>query len=203
MTNTGPSHARRSALMPAVPSIALRPFRDGDQPDLVRQANNANVARHLRERFPQPYTPQAAEDWIALCRDQSPALNLAITSADRLIGSIGLLPGSDSSRASAEVGYWLGEDHWGRGIATLALHKIVEHGFRTLPDLNRIFAYVDEGHTASLRVLEKNGFRREGHLLGATLKRGELRNLFLYAITRHEAAAADNHGSSAGKQPPI
>ena len=177
-------------------SLSLRPFREGDQADLVRHANNANVAKHLRERFPQPYTRQAAEEWVAACKVQSPALNLAITADDRVIGSIGLLPGSDSSRASAEVGYWIGEEFWGRGIATQALQEIVAYGFRTLSELNRIFAYVDEGHSASLRVLEKNGFRREGHLLGATLKRGELRNLFLYAITRQEASVLVQGNSS-------
>ncbi len=173
--------------MPDLLAIELRPFRDGDQADLVRHANNANVAQHLRERFPQPYSGQAADEWVSLCKTQSPALNLAITADDRVIGSIGLMPGNDSSRVSAEVGYWLGEAYWGRGIATTALRQIVEYGFGILPELNRIFAYVDEGHTASMRVLEKNGFRREGHLLGATLKRGELRNLFLYAVTRREA----------------
>lgn len=170
------------------PPCSLRPFRAGDEADLVRHANNPNVARHLRERFPQPYTWRAAEEWIALSREQSPALNLAITVDDRLIGGIGLMPGADSCRASAEVGYWLGEDHWGRGIATCALRQIIFYGFKTLPDLNRIFAFVDEGHDASMRVLEKNGFRREGHLFGSSLKRGELRNQYLYAITRAEAA---------------
>lgn len=166
---------------------SLRPFRAGDEADLVRHANNANVARHLRERFPQPYTWRAAEEWIALSDGQSPALNLAITVEDRLIGGIGLMAGTDSCRASAEVGYWLGEDFWGRGIATCALKQILSYGFQTLPELNRVFAFVDEGHVPSMRVLEKNGFRREGHLLGSSLKRGELRNQFLYGITRAEA----------------
>ena len=168
-------------------SCQLRPFRHGDEPDLVRHANNPNVTRHLRERFPQPYTWQAAEEWIASAQLESPPLSLAIVLDDRLIGGIGLAPGTDSRRVSAEVGYWLGEDYWGRGIASGALAEMVCYAFATLPELNRLFSYVDEGHVASIRVLEKNRFRCEGRLIGASIKNGELRNQLLFAITRDEA----------------
>jgi RimJ/RimL family protein N-acetyltransferase len=174
---------------PQVQTVHLRPFRAGDAADLVRHANNPNVTRHLRERFPQPYTWQAAEEWIASATAQAPALNLVIAWDDRLIGAIGLAPGTDSRRVSAEVGYWLGEDYWGRGIATRALAEMVAYAFATLVELNRLFSYVDEGHVASVRVLEKNGFRCEGRLVGASIKNGELRNQFLYAITRREVEA--------------
>jgi RimJ/RimL family protein N-acetyltransferase len=167
--------------------LSLRPFRSGDEADLVRHANNPNVTRHLRERFPQPYTWQAAEEWIAHAQFETPPLNLAITLDDRLIGAIGLAPGTDSRRVSAEVGYWLGQEYWGRGIATRALAEIASYAFANLPELNRLFSYVDEGHVASIRVLEKNGFRLEGRLIGASIKNGELRDQDLYAITRAEA----------------
>jgi [ribosomal protein S5]-alanine N-acetyltransferase len=166
----------------------LRPCRDGDQPDIVRHANNRAVARHLRELFPQPYTLQDANDWIARASAQSPPLNLAITIDDRFIGGIGLAPGSDIHRVSAEVGYWLGQEFWGRGIAACALRGLTRYAFATFPDLNRLFAYVDEDHPPSIRVLEKAAYRREGHLLGAATKHGQIRNQFLYAITRDEAA---------------
>jgi len=167
--------------------LSLRPCRDGDQPDIVRHANNPNVARHLRDLFPQPYILKDANDWLARVSRQSPPLNLAITIDDRFIGGIGLAPGSDIHRVSAEVGYWLGEEFWGRGIAACALRGFTHYAFTTFPDLNRVFAYVDEDHPSSIRVLEKAAYRREGHILGAAIKHGQIRNQFLYAITRAEA----------------
>src|SRR5207237_10231384 len=90
-----------------IPSLALRPCREGDQADIVRHANNPNVARHLRDLFPQPYTPKDAKAWITRVARLSPPLNLAITAEDLFMGGIGLAPGTDIHRISAEVGYWL------------------------------------------------------------------------------------------------
>ena len=169
-------------------NLSLRPYRDGDQADLIRHANNPNVAHHLRDLFPQPYTWAGADQWIRRAGKEQPALNLAICREDELIGGIGLMPGSDIHRASAEIGYWLGESFWGRGIATAAVVNLVHYAFTTFPELNRLFAYVDEEHLASQRVLKKAHFRREGHLLGGAIKHGKLRNQFLYGLTRAEAA---------------
>lgn len=167
---------------------ALRPSRDGDQADIVHHANNPNVARHLRDLFPQPYTLKDASEWLARVARQSPPLNVAITIDDHFIGGIGLALGTDIHRISAEVGYWLGETYWGRGIAACALRGFTQYAFTTFPDLNRIFAYVDEDHSPSIHVLEKAHYRREGHLLGAAIKHGQIHNQFLYAITRDESA---------------
>ena len=143
-------------------------------------------AGHLRERFPQPYTLKNAEAWIEFTAKESPTLNFAICVEGHVVGGIGLMPGSDIHRVSAEVGYWLGEAFWGRSIAAAALIDLTRYAFATLADLNRLFAYVDEEHVASIRVLEKAHFRREGHLIGAALKQGQIRNQFLYALTRAE-----------------
>jgi ribosomal-protein-alanine N-acetyltransferase len=166
----------------------LRPYREGDQADLVRHANNPNVARHLRDLFPQPYTLADANYWVRRVAQEKPAQNLAICQYDQAIGGIGLMPGSDIQRVSAEVGYWIGEAFWGRGIAAAALKDFARYAFATFAEVNRIFAYVDEQHIASVRVLEKAQFRREGHLIGAAIKQGLIRNQFLYAITREEVA---------------
>src|SRR5688572_3675664 len=99
----------------------LRPWRQGDQESIVHNANNPRVALHLRERFPQPYTRKDADEWIALVANDAPALHMAIVVNDQPAGGIGLTPGSDIHRISAEIGYWLGESFWGRGIATCAL----------------------------------------------------------------------------------
>jgi ribosomal-protein-alanine N-acetyltransferase len=166
----------------------LRPYRDGDQADLVRLANNPNVAAHLRDMFPQPYTWTDAENWVRRATRERPVRNLAICHADQFVGGIGLMAGTDIHRVSAEVGYWLGEPYWGRGLATAALVELTQYAFGSFSELNRLFAYVDEQHVASIRVLEKARFRREGHLLGAAIKHGQLRNQFLFALTRAEAA---------------
>lgn len=166
----------------------LRPCRPSDRDDIVRHANNANVARHLRERFPHPYTLRDADDWISYVAGQSPLQNLAITLDGHVIGGIGVMPGTDSQRISAEIGYWLGEAFWGRGIATSALAGMTRYAFDTFPELNRVFALVDEDHPASIRVLEKAGYRREGRLLGAAIKHGIIHDQILYAVTRAEIA---------------
>lgn len=167
----------------------LRAYRDGDQAELARHANNPNVARYLRDLFPQPYTWADADGWIRRVVTEKPGYNFAICQDDKVIGGIGLMTGSDMHRVSAEVGYWLGEAFWGRGIAARALSELTQHAFRTFPELNRLFAYVDEEHVASIRVLEKAGFRQEGHLIGAAIKHERIRNQFLFAITRDEATA--------------
>jgi len=164
----------------------LRPWREGDQESLVRQADNPRVAQHLRDRFPQPYTLADANAWIARAPAESPAMNLAIEVEEQAVGGIGLMPGSDIHRVSAEVGYWLGEQFWGRGIATCALRGITQYAFQEFSVLNRLFAYVDANHPASIRVLEKAGYRLEGKLLGGAIKRGEIVDQFLYATTRGE-----------------
>lgn len=164
----------------------LRPYRNGDESDLVLHANNPNVARHLRDLFPQPYTWADATNWIRGVVKEKPALNLAICHDDKVIGGIGLMPGTDIHRVSAEVGYWLGEAFWGRGIASVALVELTRYAFSNFPDLNRLFAYVDEEHIPSIRVLEKAGFRREGRLRGAAIKHAVIRNQLLFGLTRGE-----------------
>jgi RimJ/RimL family protein N-acetyltransferase len=165
----------------------LRPFRRGDEEDTARQANNPNVALHLRDRFPQPYGLSDAAEWISHTAAESPPLNFAICLEDRPIGGIGLTPGSDIHRVSAEVGYWLGEPVWGRGIASCALRGLVQYGFQQFDIFNRLFAYVDTYHLASMRVLEKAGFCREGTLIGCAIKEGRIRDQHIYAINRRMA----------------
>ena len=164
----------------------LRPWREGDQESLVRHADNPNVALHLRDRFPQPYTRADADAWIAIASRESPALHLAIVVEGQAVGGIGLIPGSDIHRVSAEVGYWLGEEFWGRGIATCALRGITSYAFQEFAILNRLFAYVEADHPASIRVLEKAGYRLEGKLIGGAIKRGTIVDQFLFGISRGE-----------------
>jgi [ribosomal protein S5]-alanine N-acetyltransferase len=163
----------------------LRAWREGDQAELVRQANNPQVAMNLRDLFPQPYTARDADEWMARAARQVAGVHFAITVEDQVAGGIGLLPGSDVNRIQAEIGYWLGQAWWGRGIATDAVRGLTRHAFATLA-LNRLFATPFAPNLASCRVLEKAGYRCEGRMLGCAIKGGKILDQFLYAITRSE-----------------
>ena len=96
----------------------IRSFRTQDAEALARYANNRNVSRNLRDEFLYPYTLAHAETWISFAAQQFTESDFAIASETELIGGIGLRIQRDVHRRSAEVGYWLGEPFWGRGIAT-------------------------------------------------------------------------------------
>ena len=147
----------------------LRRWRAGDAASLVRHANNVNVARHLRDRFPHPYTWKDAQGFLAAASGEEPQTNFAIAVAGEAVGGLGYVPGSDVERYSAEVGYWLGEACWGRGIATEALVLFTRHAFGEL-GLLRLFALPLADNAASIRVLQKAGFREEGILRSSCVK---------------------------------
>ena len=85
---------------------------------MVRYANNANVSRYLRDRFPYPYTMAHARGFLAgAVGEEGEPTKFAIAVDDEAVGGIGLIPGADIEQFSAEIGYWLGEPFWGRGIA--------------------------------------------------------------------------------------
>jgi [ribosomal protein S5]-alanine N-acetyltransferase len=173
----------------------LRPWREGDQQDLVRHVNNRKVWLGLRDRFPHPYTLADAEAFLARVQTQDPLTVFAIAARDRPFGGIGLVLGDDVERISAEIGYWLGEEFWGRGIATAAVLALTRQAFATF-ELNRLFAVPYADNAASIRVLVKAGYRHEGTLLAAAIKDGQIRDQELFAITRQEAATefSGSHG---------
>ena len=130
-----------------------------------------------------PYTLDDARAWIALALSQSPQSHFAIALDDEAIGGIGLTPRDDVHRRSAEIGYWLGEAHWGRGIATAAVRAFTPWALEAY-DLLRLDAYVFAGHDSSARVLEKAGYSREGVLRQAAVKQGRVLDIWLYAFLR-------------------
>jgi RimJ/RimL family protein N-acetyltransferase len=166
----------------------VREYRHSDLASIVAHANNPNVARNLEDRFPYPYTAKNAEEWFARIRDQDPVTNFAIADPNQVIGSIGIQPLEDIYRCTAELGYWLGETFWGRGIATRAVRAFTAWGFQSF-DVTRIQARVFESNPASARVLEKAGFTCEGRLRQSAIKQGVVLDLDLYAILRHEFEA--------------
>ena len=161
----------------------IRSYRSEDAEALARYANNRNVSRNLRDAFPYPYTLPHAETWIDLVAQQATETDFAIASEAELIGGIGLQTQRDVHRRSGEIGYWLGEPFWGRGIATAVLRAFTEYAFEQF-DLVRVYGYVYEWNPASARVLEKVGYQCEGRLKKSVTKDGQVIDQFVYAMTR-------------------
>jgi len=161
----------------------LRAWRRGDESSLVRYANNRNVWQNLRDRFPHPYTTDDADEWIRTAGVDSPLANFAIVVAGEAVGGTGLTLGTDVFRRSAEVGYWLGEPFWGRGIVTEVLRAITDYAFDSF-DICRLEAGVFEWNPASMRVLEKAGYVCEGRARLGVTKDGRTGDRVLYALVR-------------------
>ncbi len=161
----------------------LREFRRGDEPSLVRHANNRNIWINVRDAFPSPYTPADAKAWIRLAAGDALDQVFAIDVDGFAVGAIGLKPGDDVHRLSAEIGYWLGEEFWNRGIVTEAVNAVTAHAFESL-EMIRVHAEVFAWNTASMRVLEKAGFRREGVLVKSAIKDRKVVDQIVFAKVR-------------------
>ena len=158
----------------------VRPWRESDIDSLAEHANNISVAKNLRDRFPHPYSRDNARDFLKYAVSLQDHSNLAIEVGGSAVGAIGYVPGHDVERFSAEIGYWLGEAFWGRGIVTEALVLTTEHAFRKL-NMLRLFALPFAENRASVRVLEKAGYVYEGRLHASSVKYGASRDQLLYA----------------------
>jgi RimJ/RimL family protein N-acetyltransferase len=157
----------------------LRPFRSGDEPSLARHANNRKLWLNLRDVFPHPYTEGHAAAWVRFNQQSPRWLNAAIVVDGEVAGGIGLIPQQDVMRHSAEIGYWLGEPFWNRGIVTEALVAFTHYGFDTL-GFERLFAHVFGPNARSIRVLEKAGYTLEGRLRQAVVKDGVRLDMLVY-----------------------
>jgi [ribosomal protein S5]-alanine N-acetyltransferase len=162
----------------------LRPWRSSDEAALVANADSRAVWLNLRDRFPHPYTAADARAWFSFVAGETPVRNLAIEVEGEAAGGIGIEPGSDVERCSAEIGYWLGERHWGSGIMTSALVAMTDHVFDRFPVIERVFAVPFARNSASCRVLEKAGYLLEGRLRHSAVKDGVLVDQMMYARIR-------------------
>jgi RimJ/RimL family protein N-acetyltransferase len=164
-------------------TCTLRSWEWRDRESIVRYANNPRVARNLRDRFPHPYTDRDARNWLDVVVDADPETNFAIVVGGEAVGGVGYTLQYDVDRRSAEIGYWLGEEFWGRGIATEALIAVTNHAFAS-HDICRVFAHVFEWNPASARVLEKAGYTFEGRLRKSVTKEGQTIDQLMYAMIR-------------------
>ena len=161
----------------------IRDLAEGDVASIARYADNPRIAGVLRDLFPAPYSEDDAKDFIGRISSEEPRTAFAIASAEEAFGVIGYIPGQDVYRRSAEIGYWIGEEYWGRGIMTGVVKVFSEYLFATY-EFNRLFAGIFSSNPASSRVLEMAGFTREGILRAHVLKNGKTLDEHLYARVR-------------------
>jgi RimJ/RimL family protein N-acetyltransferase len=165
-------------------SFVLRPYRESDAEALVHAANNRNVWRNLGHAFPHPYTLQDANRWIASTAERPETdVRLAIVIDGTPCGGVGIHNVHLWSPYTYEIGYWLAEPLWGRGIVTEAAGLTTQYGFEEL-GAHRVQAYVFDWNPASERVLQKNGFALEGRLRGAVHKDGRTGDCLAYGRLR-------------------
>lgn len=165
--------------------VTIRPLVMSDLSDMVREANDQGVSAFLRDRFSYPYTEADGRTYLEFCEQADPkrTLQYAILVDGKFAGTIGVDKESDVYRLNGELGYWLGRSYWGQGIATKAVELMLDEAFAKL-DIIRIHAEVFEPNKASIQVLEKNGFVKEGHFHGSIIKYGQIIDSLVYAITR-------------------
>jgi RimJ/RimL family protein N-acetyltransferase len=170
-------------------SCTLRPFQPTDAPSLARHADDRRIWLNLRDRFPHPFTVADAERYIAAVAARPRLTSFAIDVAGEAVGSVSLRPGDDVERLSAEIGYWLGAQFWGRGIMSDAVRGATAYAFDQL-GLVRVFALPFARNPASSRVLEKAGYAREGVLRRSAVKDGQILDQHLYAAVADDRRRA-------------
>lgn len=141
--------------------VRIRPVRYSDRESLAKLANNKKIWLNVRDMFPHPYTVADAEKFIDSVKQQDPQVTFAIEYDFKFVGAIGLVLQKDVYRFSAELGYWVGEPFWGKGIATQALSLLCKYAFDELK-MEKLFAGVFNGNEGSKKVLLKCGFQQEG-----------------------------------------
>ena len=161
----------------------VRSWAPTDALSLARHANDRAIWRNLKDHFPNPYSLANAEWFIEHCRTEIPESAFAIVVDDEAVGSIGFEHRGDIWRRSVELGYWLAQPYWGRGITTNVVKEMTEWAFDTW-SINRVWAGVFAWNPASARVLEKAGYVYEGRFRQSAVKDGELVDELIYSVVR-------------------
>lgn len=163
--------------------ISIRPWQKQDAQALAQIANNRAVWNNLRDAIPNPYTVMDALRWISQASQQSPLCHFAIVQNGVLVGNIGCTPQTDIYRKTMEVGYFIGQTHWGKGIATKAVEIIIDYVWKNF-DVVRIEARTLAYNHASMRVLQKNGFTLEVTRKNGAFKNNELVDEQVWVLLR-------------------
>lgn len=155
-----------------------------DKRPLTENANNINIWNSVRDYFPHPYTEKDAEQFIQMVMNKpKPCADYAIEIEGQAAGGIGVIPQTDVQAITMEIGFWLGEKYWRKGIMTDAVRQMVKQTFENFP-VTKIFALIFEFNTASMRVLEKAGFVREAILKKSAIKNGKTIDLYYYGFIK-------------------
>lgn len=163
----------------------LRELTEKDHTALVELANNKKIWSNLRDVFPHPYSAQDGHNFISMVHTDTNAKRFAIDYDSNFVGMIGMFPQGDVYRYNAELGYWIGEKYWGKGIGTSAVSLIVEYAFNKT-EITRLYAGIFGYNKASAKILEKNNFRNEGIAKSTVFKDGEYHDEMRYAILKEE-----------------
>lgn len=164
----------------------VRDWAAGDKPALLAYANNPNIWRNLADKFPHPYTERDADAWLSSVAQVPEPSHWAIEVEGGCVGGVGVTLREDIYRKSGLFGYWLAEPFWGRGIMTAAVRAVAPYAMSRF-GLVRLEAAVFEWNFASMRVLEKCGFYREGVLRASVFKDGKIGNSVVYALVDKSA----------------
>lgn len=182
-------------------NITIRPWQSNDKQALTHEANNRKIWLNMTDRFPHPYTESSAEFWINLCNNPDQYLksrndhslvspdypylpsNYAVCLSNKPIGAIGLERDSKHAHVAA-LGYWLGEEHWGKGIATRVAAAFLAWTWDTFPWIIRINGDAYAWNEGSMKVLSKIGLQYEGRQKLAVCKEGRYGDLVLFGAVR-------------------
>jgi len=163
--------------------INIRRLELSDRLRLAELMNNKKIWDNIRDYVPFPYSVSDAEFFINLSQTNNSLENFAIIYKGEFCGVIGLILKSDIYKLTAEIGYWVGEPYWGRGIASEAVRLTTKYGFESL-NLIRIQAGVFDSNIGSMKVLEKNGYTKDGLFKKAIIKNGKIMDEHRYSILR-------------------
>jgi [ribosomal protein S5]-alanine N-acetyltransferase len=166
--------------------ITLRDYTKNDINRLAELANNKNISRYLVDTFPFPYTQADAEYWLETGCSENGSIVKVIEYQGEFVGSVGIKPQSGWKSHVAEIGYWVAESYWGKGIASCALNRMTEISLAKL-NYRKLFAPVLAPNVASMRVLEKCGYSLEGVLRQDVFKDGWYFDIHHYAIIASNA----------------
>ncbi|MDR1200406.1 MAG: GNAT family N-acetyltransferase [Tannerellaceae bacterium] len=170
-----------------IKDFELREWQLSDAASLAENANNIQIWNNLRDALPHPYTEEDGKQFITMAMSMpKPATLMAIEVDGKAVGSIGITLHTDVERITVELGYFIGESYWSRGIMTEVVKEMVSYVFLHFPELKKIYATTFDFNIASQRVLQKAGFEREGVLKQAAIKNRDVIDLHYYSMLKSQ-----------------
>lgn len=161
----------------------IRSWQPDDEASLAAELNNIAIWNNIRDAVPYPYTLDDAREYIASTRQKPYPQDFAIEIDGKAVGGIGFVPQTDVERFNAEIGYWIGETYWNRGILSDAVGVLADYIFRHTA-LVRLYAHIYEHNRASMRVLGKAGFRKVGVMQQAAFKNDRFIDIHVYELLK-------------------